>query len=127
MADLLGIHNRFEGVWPGPEETTPGLGRLRWLGSGATEEADKATMPVLAVCDKGCIPPGQAVSWVIPGDGVSLMGERVCSEAGDLSAQVIKARHLGEISLITLVLADAPGTPMMLTFAGAQRLDLAFA
>ena len=52
------------------------------------------------------------------------MGERDRSEAGDLSAQVIEARHLGEISLITLVLADAPGTPMMLTLSGAQRLDL---
>lgn len=124
VADLVGIHNRFEGVWLGTDETTPGLGRLRWLGSGAAKEADNTAMPVLTVRDKGRIPPGQAVSWVIPSDGVTLVGERDRSEAGDLSAQVIEARHLGEISLITLVLADAPGTPMMLTLSGVQRLDL---
>ena len=124
VADLVGIHNRFEGVWMGPDETTPGLGRLRWLGAGAAEEAANTAMPVLTVRDKGRLPPGQAVSWVIPSDGVTLVGERDRSEAGDLSAQVIEARHLGEISLITLVLADAPGTPMMLTLSGVQRLDL---
>lgn len=107
VADLVGIHNRFEGVWLGPDEATPGLGRLRWLGSGAAEEADNTAMPVLTVRDKGRIPPGQTVSWVIPSDGVTLVGERDRSGAGDLNAQVIEARHLGEISLITLVLADA--------------------
>ena len=56
---------------------------------------------------------------------MTLVGAHDRSGVGDLSAQLVDARHLGEISLITLVLADAPCTPMMLTLSGAQRLDLA--
>ena len=123
VADLVGIHNRFEGVWLGPDETNPGLGCLRWLGSAAATAVNNLAMPVLTVRDKGRIPPGQAISWVIPSDGITLVDPSApgIGDGCDWEAQVLEARHLGEISLITLALALVDGAQLLLTLSGPQR------
>ena len=120
VADLVGIHNRFEGLWLGAADGTPGAGRLRWDGHG-----NAAAAPVLTVRDKGRIAPGQAVSWVIPSDAITLLDDSAAPGASDWQAQVLEARHLGEISLVTLTLPAVPGARLMLTLSGALRQGLA--
>lgn len=115
VADLVGIQNRFQGQWLGPSDT-PGQGLLRWTGaSGCSEGA-----PVLKVRDKGKVPTGQAVNWVISSDGISLIDAAAVGPT-DFSAEVSEARHLGEITLATLSLAAVPGARLVLTLSGAQR------
>ncbi|NUA29943.1 ABC transporter ATP-binding protein [Cupriavidus basilensis] len=115
VADLVGIRNRFHGQWVGASEQA-GYGLLRWLSNGS----DAATAPLLRVRDKGRIPPGQPVSWVIPGDGIALMAGPP-QGAGEFRAEVTEARHLGEITLATLSLAAVPGAQLLLTLSGPQR------
>ena len=119
VADLVGIHNRFMGQWMGPADA-PGQGLLRWTGEGA--EASQA--PVLKVRDKGRLPIGQAVNWVIPSDAIALLGPGATERPGDFSAEVMEARHLGEITLVTLTLAVIPGARLLLTISGVQRQSL---
>ncbi len=119
VADLVGIVNRFAGQWLGPA-AQPGRGLLRWTGQGG---ADNSAGPVLAVRDKGKLTRGQLVSWVIPGDGLSLL-EPGAEGAGAVAAIVSEARHLGELTLATLNLTAVPGTTLRMTLAGAQRLSL---
>jgi molybdate transport system ATP-binding protein len=78
---------------------------------------------VLTVRDKGKLPDGQTVTWVIPSDGVSLQPEDALT-ADDFVATVTEARHLGEITLATLAVAAVPGACLTLTLAGAQRQTL---
>ena len=118
VADLVGIQNRFQGVWLGPAEL-PGQGRLRWTGGGAEDPM----APVLTVRDKGKLPAGHAVTWVVPNDGILLI-EPGAGGAGDFDAEVIEARHLGEITLATLRVYAVPGAHLVLTLAGAQRQAL---
>lgn len=124
VADLVGIQNRFEGVWLGAVESAPGRGLLRWNSAGIAGDMGNE-LPALVVRDKGKISAGQTVSWVIPSDGISLIRCQAQAQPGDLRAQVVEARHLGEISLVTLALDASPGTRMTLTLSGAQRQDLA--
>ena len=42
-------------------------------------------------------------------------------DASDWDAQVLEARHLGEISLITLALKAVPDARLLLTLSGPQR------
>jgi molybdate transport system ATP-binding protein len=123
VADLVGIANRFHGRWLGPDDAT-GLGRLRWLGEGQGVEAgagaEDASAPVLLVRDKSRIATGQAVHWVLPGDGLGL------HDAGEpgpdrFAATVIEARHLGEITLATLALPAVPGARVQMTLTGPGR------
>jgi len=114
VADLVGIQNRFQGVWLGSAESA-GWGRLRWTGSGDGEAA-----PVLTVRDKGKLPAGQEVNWVIPNDGIVLI-DPGAGDAGDFDSEVIEARHLGEITLATLRVHGVPGARLVLTLAGPQR------
>ena len=118
VADLVGIQNRFQGVWLGPAEMA-GQGLLRWTGNAGGAEPP----PLLTVCDKGRLSTGQAVHWVIPSDGITLV-DPATLRAGDFSAQVSEARHLGEITLATLSLADVPGALLRLTLSGPQRQGL---
>ncbi len=122
VADLVGIHNRFRGVWLGPAQT-PGWGWLHW--TDGTPHGGPA--PRLKVRDKGRIAPGQAVSWVMPGDGIALLERpaQAADEAGEFRAVVTEARHLGEITLATLALEVLPGTTLRLTLTGPQRLRIA--
>ena len=119
VADLVGIHNRFEGIWLGAVEGATGWGRLQWSAPGAADPA-----PVLQVRDKGKIAPGQAVHWVIPSDAIHLVAAPAPAQDSDLGAQVVEARHLGEVSLLTLQLAAVPGARMVLTLSGVQRQQL---
>jgi molybdate transport system ATP-binding protein len=119
VADLVGIQNRFHGVWLGPG-AVPGQGRLRWTNGDAGPPA----APVLTVRDKGKLPTGQAVSWIIPSDGIALI-DPAAREPGDFGAELLDARHLGEITLATLTLDAVPGARLLLTLAGAQRRALA--
>jgi molybdate transport system ATP-binding protein len=119
VADLVGIQNRFRGRWLGPGDAA-GEGRLLWTADGD----GTASGPVLTVRDKGRLPAGQAVSWVIPSDGIMLQPAADMA-AGDWAATVTEARHLGEITLVTLALAAVPGARFVLTLSGAQRQHLA--
>ena len=119
VADLVGIQNRFQGEWLGPAASA-GLGLLRWTGTGDAAQSSA----VLAVRDKGKVPTGQAVNWVIPSDGITLV-DSASQVANDFSAEVVEARHLGEITLATLSLAAVPGARLVLTLSGAQRRALA--
>ena len=121
VADLVGIQNRFQGKWLGPAAAA-GQGMLRWTGTDVTTQI----APVLIVRDKGKVPTGQAVNWVIPSDGITLVGTEAVG-ATDFSAEVVEARHLGEITLATLRLAAVPGARLVLTLSGAQRQRLAVA
>lgn len=118
VADLVGIQNRFKGEWMGPSGQ-PGWGLLRWVGRmpGKLEET------ILKVRDKGKIATGQSVSWVIPGDGITLLDPGLLT-ADEFGAVVTEARHLGEITLATLALVDVPGALLRLTLTGAQRLRI---
>lgn len=118
VADLVGIVNRFEGLWLGPA-STPGRGRMRWTAPGvAAEEA-----PVLEVRDKGRLRAGQRLTWVIPGEGVALVdAARAPDEFG---ARVTQARHLGEIMLATLTPDAVESAPIRVTLSGAQRRRVA--
>lgn len=120
VADLVGIHNRFQGEWLGATDA-PGMGRMRWVATAGSATREDA--PVLTVRDKGRLPEGQAVTWVIPSDGITLL-EPGSREPGDFEAEVVEARHLGEITLATLALAAVPGAPLRLTLSGAQRQGL---
>ncbi len=118
VADLVGIQNRFQGVWLGPADS-PGQGRLRWTGG----DADDPAAPVLTVRDKGKLPSGHAVNWVITNDGIVLI-DPSAGTSGDFDAEVIEARHLGEITLATLRVDAVPGAHLVLTLTGAQRQAL---
>jgi len=122
VADLLGVQNRFQGVWLGPCEDQPGMGWLGWL-----PDDGPADTPVrrLRVRDKGRIPAGQRVSWIIQADGLHLLDEPVApGDPSVLCAQVGELRYLGDMSLATLILTEVPGTRLRLTLAGAQRTGL---
>ncbi|MEF7615924.1 ABC transporter ATP-binding protein [Aquincola sp. MAHUQ-54] len=119
VADLMGIQNRFQGQWLGPSDT-PGQGLLRWTSEGGSSEM----APVLKVRDKGKIPAGQAVNWVVPSDGISLCDAGAVGPT-DFSAEVMEARHLGEITLATLSLNAVPGARLVLTLSGARRQGFA--
>jgi molybdate transport system ATP-binding protein len=118
VADLVGIHNRLRGQWLGPAPE-PGRGRLRWLADGVPEDAQ----PVLTVRDKGKLPTGQAVTWIIPGDGIELL-RRPAAAQDEFTVRVAEVRSLGEITLATLSLDALPGVRLTLTLAGAQRREL---
>jgi molybdate transport system ATP-binding protein len=121
VADLVGLLNRWRGTWLGPG-AQPGQGRLRW--------GDGESALELTVRDKGRLPPGQAVDWVIPGDAIALRDApppRAAVDGGQalVPATVHEARHQGEITLATLQLEVAGGVPLQLTLTGAQRRRLA--
>lgn len=116
VADLVGIHNRFTGQWMGAAEHT-GWGLLRWTLDGV----DADHLPILRVRDKGRIPALQAVTWVIPGDGITLL-DHLPENPGEFGAKVVEARHLGEITLATFALDEMDGVQLMLTLSGPQRL-----
>lgn len=119
VADLVGIHNRFHGRWLGASDRS-GWGLLRWTPDGA----DPSDAPLLKVRDKGRIPAGQAVTWVIPSDGITVL-DRTPKQVGEFGAQVVEARHLGEITLATLALDNLRDVRLRLTLSGPQRLRFA--
>ncbi len=118
VADLVGIQNRFQGLWLGPGNV-PGRGLLRWLAqANALEESI-----VLTVRDKSQWPVGHAVNWIIPNDGITLIDT---NEVGshDFAARVVQARYLGDTTLLNLALESLAGPQLVLTLTGSRRQDL---
>ena len=118
VADLVGLQNRFEGQWLGPVGVAE-RGGLRWT----TPQTGAGVGPVLEVPDKRRLDQGQAVSWVIPGEAIELLPlhERL---PGDFDAVVSEVRHLGEITLYAVDLAEPEGARLTLTLAGARQAPL---
>jgi molybdate transport system ATP-binding protein len=118
VADLVGLQNRFEGQWLGPVGVAE-RGGLRWT----TPQTGAGVGPVLEVPDKRRLDQGQAVSWVIPGEAIELLPlhERL---PGDFEAVVSEVRHLGEITLYAVDLAEPEGARLTLTLAGARQAPL---
>jgi molybdate transport system ATP-binding protein len=81
VAELVGINNKFEGVFT--------AGKLSWNGC----------QRVLNVIDKGKIPPNTPVAWVIPADGLSL---DVTQSATSLEVMVEQVNAIGQIAVIQL-------------------------
>lgn len=122
VADLVGIHNRFRGMWEGTGASV-GRGRLRWM---LTEQTPTSSNPVLEVVDKGRIKPGQEVNWIIPGDGIMLVDEAAGSGApGEFEATIAEVRHLGETTLALLRLRTWPAAALSVSVAGADQRKLA--
>jgi molybdate transport system ATP-binding protein len=115
VADLVGIQNRFHGVWGGPAHE-PGFGLLRWT----VASGDASAVRTIVVRDKGRIDPGQKVTWVINGDGVTLL-DRPAQHDDEFATVVTQARHLGEVTLATLALVGHAGVQLQLTLTGRQR------
>jgi molybdate transport system ATP-binding protein len=120
VADLVGIHNRFQARWLGPSHT-PGRGWLQW---NVAEGAPADTWPRLEVRDKGRIAPGRDVHRVIPGDALALV-ETAPARPGQFAVVVSEARHLGETTLASVALADWPAVTFQLTLSGLQQRRLA--
>ena len=121
VADLVGIQNRFHGVWDGPAPQ-PGYGRLRWTAT------DLGADPVrtLVVRDKGRIAVGQQVTWVINGDGVALV-DRAAQGDNEFVAVVTAAKHLGDVTLASVTLVGHANVQFHLTLTGPQRAHLSVA
>ena len=123
VADVVGIANRFTGVWRGPDGSSPaGHGWLEWTHHGASRR--------LCVTDKGRIQAGQAVNWVIPGSGLRLLTGGVGAAAvGDydsalgVHATVQSVRHLGDVWLVKLRDTTLQA-PFQLQLTGAEWQDL---
>lgn len=124
VADIVGIANRFDGVWLGPDEhSAAGSGWLCWgLGDAALR---------LPVRDKGRIEPGQSVAWVVPGEGLRLCdgpatggapGAANAASANSLSlpAQVLSLRHLGDVWLLRLQCTTGPRAVFQVMLTGPQ-------
>jgi molybdate transport system ATP-binding protein len=85
VAELVGINNKFEGVFA--------AGKLTWNGS----------QRIFDVADKGKIPPNTPVAWVIPAEGLSLHAH---STDMTLEATVEQISTLGQIAVIQLRTMD---------------------
>ena len=116
VAELVGIANLWQGWWEGGDGSEPGWGWLRW--------GEDAASVRLRVRDKGRMSPHRAVSFVIPGDAISLADVHRADESGHIAAHVDAVRHQGEITLATLTLAVAGGQPLALTLSGRERRGL---
>ncbi|MEZ5646815.1 MAG: ABC transporter ATP-binding protein [Burkholderiaceae bacterium] len=126
VADIVGLANRFEGVWEGPDAgSEPDHGWLRW-GHGANAMR-------LPIRDKGRIEPGQTVSWVVPGEGLQLCepGSRrapatiaAAPWSLGLPVRLTRLRHLGDVWLLHLDSENQPGAVFRLMLTGPQVLPL---
>jgi molybdate transport system ATP-binding protein len=105
VAELVGIHNHFAGQFysaPAPSVYVPeamaGMGQLRW-GS-----------QLLHVPDKSKIANDTAVTWVMAGDLVQVLGAGTASAPGDnfLPCRLLEMLPLGEISVCKLAVDGTP-------------------
>jgi molybdate transport system ATP-binding protein len=131
VADIVGLANRFDGVWEGPAaDSPPGTGWLRW-GTGTGTAAPSLRLPVR---DKGRITPGQQVTWVVPAEGLHLAvtaAELPAPMRGagahgvTLPVRLASLRHLGDVWLLRLVGEGAgPAAEFQLRLTGPQVLPL---
>jgi molybdate transport system ATP-binding protein len=122
VAELVGIHNHFAGQFysaPAPSVYVPealaGMGHLRW-GS-----------QLLHVPDKSKIANDTAVTWVMAGDLVQVLGAGPASAPGDnfLPCRLIEMLPLGEISVCKLAVDGTPaGSQVMLNLSTALLRSL---
>lgn len=123
VAAILGIRNRFVGRWLGADPDHPGWGRLRWLPTRSAP--DDATLTVLPARDKGRIPAGQLVDWVIQNDALTLIPTSAKVTAASptqalLPVRVTAVRSSGEFSQV-VVTGVSPAVAVELVAAGPQR------
>ncbi len=110
VARLLGLHNHFAGVFhaaPAGES----WGRLVW-GDGTAAEAVQ-----LRVKDKHRIADGSRVSWVVPGDCVSLAFE---PSAAGLPCRMVRMVPLGEVTQCQVEIDQAPRARVSVTVSTRQ-------
>ncbi|QWD63267.1 ABC transporter ATP-binding protein [Polynucleobacter sp. MWH-UH2A] len=81
VAELVGINNKFEGVFT--------AGKLSWDGC----------QRIFNVVDKGKIPPNTSVAWVIPADGLSLDN---APSPSSIEVVVEQVSTIGQIAVIQL-------------------------
>lgn len=119
VADIVGIANRFEGLWLGADaHSEPGTGWLVW---GTGDDALR-----LSVRDKGRIDRGQRVSWVVPGEGLHLCQSPDSPTATpaphrlSLRVKVLTLRHLGDVWLLRLQCQSGPRAILQLMLTGPQ-------
>jgi len=104
VAELVGINNKFEGVFT--------AGKLTWDGCNH----------VFDVLDKGKIPPNTPVAWVIPADGLSLHNK---PSSSSIEADVEQISALGQIAVIQLLLNNKAYTlTWEASAAEVNRLEL---
>lgn len=128
VADLVGVQNRFKGLWLGPqtpEDSAAQAGWLQWL-----SPAGAPTGVRLRVRDKGRLAPGQSVTWVIQGDGIHVGREVDTVHGGSacggltLQSTVVAVRNLGETTLATATLNGLDGVALRIARSGPQRQEL---
>ncbi len=120
VADIVGIQNRFHGRWLGPAEVA-GYGRLAWTSEPGSEPGRE--IGILLVRDKGKIPAGQPVSWIVPNDGLHISAQ-AAGHPDELEVRLEDIRHLGEISLARLSLLRAPAICLQLSLTQGLRHSL---
>ncbi|MCR2745526.1 ABC transporter ATP-binding protein [Limnobacter parvus] len=126
VADLMGIQNRFHGTWLGPADAA-GVGLLKWTRNLDTQQADDVNSFELCVKDKGKIPAGFPVNWVVHSDGLALKPEGYNLQRHGfvlVPVHVASHRDLGELSLIDLIMDVAPFENLKMAVPGMQRLGL---
>ena len=128
VADLLGVQNRFMGRWLGPQDAGDQAGQAGWI--EWLSPSGEASGVRLRVRDKGRIKVGQAVTWVIQGDGLLLEHEVFAHMPGDtlglvdLQTTVSTIRNLGETTLVTLNVEGLRGVALRIMRSGPQRQRL---
>lgn len=129
VADLVGVQNRFTGIWLGPlgaQDERDGMGWLQWTDVSGQPHALR-----LRVRDKKKIPPQHPVHWVFQGDALHLDADPAPTAPNErtsyleLATTVVQARNLGETTMATLRI-DSLGTDAMLrlTRSGPARIGL---
>lgn len=125
VADLIGIQNRFSGVWLGGDPSRPGYGNLRWHKTLKPDDLKRKNGPVLKVVDKGTLLEGRHVNWIVPADALSLSPDYTPDgQYGDvlwMPVRVEKMQDLGEFTLMDAQLLAPPDRLFRLTLSGAVR------
>lgn len=137
VADLLGIQNRFKGVWLGPrnqQDIEQKMGWLEWKdNSNNNEVCDENDLPpiCLRVKDKKRLDVGQKLTWVIQGDGLHLPNETPTTEAGNsspsqlvLNTFIKTVKNLGETTLAELSIKQMPSVTIKINRSGPHRQNL---
>jgi molybdate transport system ATP-binding protein len=135
VAELVGIQNRFSGVFEKRLESSATLAGQMALekgrdGRGVLLWGRHPDNPRLEIIDKGRIEEGQEVTWVISGDGLQLVpapqvpAQSEGSKAGDWPAQVLELRSLGEIRLCRVRVELPEPQELTLTFTAMNFNDV---
>ncbi|WP_217125976.1 ABC transporter ATP-binding protein [Hydrogenophilus thiooxidans] len=122
VAAILGIENRFAGRWLGPDPHRPGWGRLEWRAH--SESDDAPVIAVLPARDKGRIPVGQAVHWVVQNDALTLRAADAPPCTGSpvrLAVTVTAVRSSGDFSRVEVALTAFPPLRWHITLTGRER------